>query len=245
MRVPRACGLKVLRTQTTIAVSAASGRTLAWRTFGVHDVGDDGAGKIGTVAAESGDAAIGSCADEAGNHGHDAGFEERKQNMAAALLGLFEMRLGVTEGVTGQDEFRGGDGHRGDAGLFERGGEEPGAEAFAKGGQAIEEIRAGGDAGVNRNFVKQIASQELQLAADAEVIVLVELQIVKHIEVEIQEELGFAAGVREFAIGECTSNGKKMIGDALHGGDDHGDAGRLRGGANESRGMEHAVRTEK
>src|SRR5258706_6480214 len=33
MRVPRNCGLKVLRTQTTISVSAASGKTLACRTF--------------------------------------------------------------------------------------------------------------------------------------------------------------------------------------------------------------------
>src|SRR5258707_219510 len=33
MRVPRTRGLKVLRTQTTISVSAASGRTLACRTF--------------------------------------------------------------------------------------------------------------------------------------------------------------------------------------------------------------------
>jgi len=35
-----------------------------------------------------------------------------------------------------------------------------------------------------------------------------------------------------------------MISDALHGGDDHGDAGCLRGGANEACGMEHAFRTE-
>jgi hypothetical protein len=33
MRVPRTWGLKVLRTQTTISVSAARGRTLAWSTF--------------------------------------------------------------------------------------------------------------------------------------------------------------------------------------------------------------------
>src|SRR5712691_4551601 len=33
MRVPRAWGLKVLRTQTIILVSAARGRTFSWRTF--------------------------------------------------------------------------------------------------------------------------------------------------------------------------------------------------------------------
>jgi hypothetical protein len=44
---------------------------------GVHDVGDDGAGKIGAVAAKSGDTAIGSGADEAGNDRDDAGVEKR------------------------------------------------------------------------------------------------------------------------------------------------------------------------
>jgi hypothetical protein len=92
--------------------------------------------------------------------------------------------------------------------------------------------------------MKQIAAQELQLAADAKATVLVEKQIVKHVEVKVQDELGFAATVREFAIGESASDGKKMISDALHGGDDHGDAGCLRGGANEACGMEHAFRTE-
>ena len=55
---------------------------------------------------------------------------------------------------------------------IESGGKEPCAEAFAKGGEAVKEIRAGGDAGVNGNFVKQIASQELQFAANAKVILL-------------------------------------------------------------------------
>ena len=54
----------------------------------------------------------------------------------------------------------------------------------------------------------------------------------KHIEVKIQDELGFAAGVREFAIAERASDRKKMIGNAFHGGDDHGDGRCLRGGAN-------------
>jgi len=68
---------------------------------------------------------------------------------------------------------------------------------------------------------------------------------VKHVEVKVQDELGFAAGVREFAIGKSPRDGKEVIGDALHGGDDHGDAGCLRGVANEARGMEHAFRAEK
>ena len=150
---------------------------------GVNDVGDDGAREIRTVAAESGDAAVGSGADEAGNDGHDAGFEERKKNIAAALPGLREMRLGFAESVAGQDEIRRSDRHGGDAGLFERGGEEPGAEAFAEGGETIEEIRAGGDAGMNGNFVKKIAAEELQFAADAKAIVFTKMQILEHIEV--------------------------------------------------------------
>jgi hypothetical protein len=212
--------------------------------IGVYDMRDDGAGKIGAVAAEGGDAAVRSCADEASNDRHDAGFEERKKNVAAALFGLFEMGLGFAKSFAGEDEFGGRYRDRRDAGLFEGGGEEPGAEAFAKGGEAIEELRAGGNAGVNRDFVKKIASQELQLAADAQVIHIAELQSVKHIEVKIQDELGFAASVGGLAIGESASNGKKMIGDALHGGDNHGDGGRAGSGANKACGMEHAVRTE-
>jgi len=90
--------------------------------------------KIGAIAAEGGDAAIGSCADEPGYDWDDAGFEERKKNVAAALLGLFEMRLGVTKSIASQDELGGRDGHRGNAGLFESGGKEPSAETFTKGG---------------------------------------------------------------------------------------------------------------
>jgi hypothetical protein len=168
---------------------------------GVDDVRDDGAGKIGTVAAKGGDAAIGSCTDEAGNDRDDTGFEERKKNVAAALFGLCEMRLSFAEGVAGQDELGGRDGHCGDAGFFKSGSKKPCTEAFAERGEEIEAIRAGGDAGADGNFVKQIASQELQFAADAKVRVFTEVQVVEHIEVKIQDELCFAAGVGEFSFG--------------------------------------------
>ncbi len=213
--------------------------------IGVHDVRNDGTGKIGAVAAERGDAAIGSCADKASNYRDDAGFEEGKKKVAAALFRLFEMRMGVAKGIAGQDEIRGCDRHRRDAGLFERGSEEPGAEAFAKGGEAVEELRTSGDAAANRNFVAKVASQKLQVAAYAKAAIFAELQILEYIEVKIPNELGFAAGIHELAIDESAGNGKKMVGDALHGGNDHGDAGCLRGGANEICGMEHAVRTKK
>src|SRR6267378_3435138 len=118
------------------------------------------------------------------------------------------MRLRIAKGVAGQDEIRGCDRHCRNARLFQRGGEEPGAEAFAKGGEAVEELGAGGDAAVSGNFVKKVASQELQLPAHAKVIVLrdphqagvkllAELQILKNFEVKIQDKLGFAARMHE------------------------------------------------
>ena len=58
--------------------------------FSVHYVGDDRAGKIGAVAAERGDAAVGSGADETGNDGNEAVFEKRKENFAATLFGFFQ-----------------------------------------------------------------------------------------------------------------------------------------------------------
>ena len=93
--------------------------------------------------------------------------------------------------------------------------------------------------------MKKIASQDLQLAAHAKDVIVAEMQIVKDVEVKNQNEFGFAAGVRELAIGESAGNRKKMIGDALHRGDDHDDAGCPRGGANKTCSMEHAARTEK
>ena len=155
------------------------------------------------------------------------------------------MRLGIKKRIASEDELGGCDGHGSDAGLFERRGEEPGAEALAKGGEAIEEIRAGMNAGVNRDFVKQIASQELQFAAHAKVILIAEPQIVKHIEVKIQNELCLATGVRKLASGESVRDREKMVGDAFHGGDDDDDAGGPRGSANEACGMEHAVGAKK
>ncbi len=53
------------------------------------------------------------------------------------------------------------------------------------------------------------------------------------------------ASVGEFAVRERPRNGKEMVGDALHGGDNHDDIGRPGGGPNEACGVEHTVRTEK
>ena len=54
--------------------------------FGVHHVSDDRAGKIGAIAAERGDAAVGSGADEAGDNGNEAGFEKRKENARGRVV---------------------------------------------------------------------------------------------------------------------------------------------------------------
>src|SRR6059058_5337822 len=124
--------------------------------IGVHNVSDDSAGKIGAVAAER------SCADKAGDDGNNAGFEEREKNVAASLPGLLKMGLGIAERVASQNEFRRSDGDGGDARFFESSCEKPHAETFAKGGEAIEKLGAGGDAAMNGNFVEKIPPQELQ-----------------------------------------------------------------------------------
>src|ERR1700744_694296 len=88
----------------------------------IDDVGNDRAGKIGAVAAERGDAAVGSSADETGDDGDDVVFEQRSQHGAATALGLFEVRLRIAEGVAGEHEVGRCNGNGGDSGTFESGG---------------------------------------------------------------------------------------------------------------------------
>lgn len=152
---------------------------------GVEDVGDEGAGVVGTVAAESGDAAVGSGADEAGDDGDEPGVEQGEKNGATALFGLFEVRLGVAEGVAGKDEIGGSDGNGGDAGCFEGGGKEAGAETFAEGSEAIGKLGAGGDATVERDFVEQVASKKLEAAADAVMHFFFEVKILEDVQMKM------------------------------------------------------------
>ena len=70
------------------------------------------------------------------------------------------------------------------------------------------------------------------------------MQIAQDIEVERQEVFDFAACLSEISIGESVSDGKKMIGDTLHGGNDDGYLRDGRGAADKTRGVEHALRTE-
>jgi hypothetical protein len=212
--------------------------------FGVHDVSDDSSRKIGTVATEGSDAAVGRGADETGDDGDDAVLEQREKDGAAALARLFEVRLGVAEIVAGQDKVRGRDGHGGDSGFFQRGGEKARTEAFSKGGEAIEELGIGSDAALRRDFVKQISAEKLEFAANAEIVVGLELQIVQDFEVKLQQASHFAAGVSESCAGESVGDGKKMIGDALHGRDDDRDLGAGQSATDQTCGVEHALRAE-
>jgi hypothetical protein len=70
------------------------------------------------------------------------------------------------------------------------------------------------------------------------------MQILQDFKVEGQKSLGFTAGVSEFAVCKGVSDGKKMIGDALHGGDDDGDVGAGCGAADQTRRVEHALRAQ-
>jgi hypothetical protein len=212
--------------------------------FGVHDVSDDGSGKIGAIAAEGGDATVGSGADKSGDYGDDAFSEEREENRAAALAGLFEMRLGVAEIVAGDDKVRGRDRNRHDAGFLQGRGEEARAEAFSKRRETIEKLGIGSDAAFGGHLVKQIAAEKLDFPADAEFVVLFQMQVLQDFEVERQESLDFAAGVSELSICKSVGDGKKMIGDALHRGDDYRDIRGGRGAADQTRGVEHTLRAE-
>jgi hypothetical protein len=113
--------------------------------FGVHDVGNDRTGKIGAIASERGNAAVGSRPDEAGDDRDETSIEKRQKSGTAASASFFEMRLGVAECVAGKNEIGRGNGDRGDSGFFESGSEETSAEAFAKRGKTISEFSGGGN----------------------------------------------------------------------------------------------------
>src|SRR6266581_3405925 len=132
------------------------------------------------------------------------------------------LRPSVAERVAGEDELRRRDGDGGDSQFFERSGEQAGAEAFAKRSEPVEKFGAGGNKALNGNFMKKVAAEELQLAANAKVMVLSQVQIVQDVKMEIQNDSGFLARTSELAIGKGVGDGEQMIGDALHGGNDHG-----------------------
>jgi hypothetical protein len=145
--------------------------------FRVHDVRDDGAGKIGTVAAERGDAAIGSGANETGDDGDEASFQKRKKNVAAAFSGFFEMRLGIAERVARKYEIGRGNRNGGDSGFFESSGKETSAETLAEGSETVGEFRGDNNEALRRDFVEEIATEKLEAAADTIVLLFAELKI--------------------------------------------------------------------
>jgi hypothetical protein len=151
----------------------------------VHNMSDDRAGKIGAVAAKRGDAAVGSGADEPGHYGYEAVFEKREEDSPATGFGFFQMGLGITESVASENKIGRGYGNSRDSRLFQGGGEETRAEAFAKGSEPIGEFSASVHAAVLRHFVEKIAGEELEAAADTFVCFFVEVKVLEDIKVEM------------------------------------------------------------
>jgi hypothetical protein len=213
--------------------------------FGIEDVRDDGARVVGTVTAEGGDAAVGSGADEAGDHGNEAGVKQRVKRGTTALSGLLKVRLGFEERVAGEHKVGRSDRNGRDARFFERGGKEARAETLAEGRQAIGKLGAGRNAAERRNFVEKVAAEKLQTTADAVMLFVRETEILKHIGMKEHEPLRIVAGAGKFPIGESADDGKKAVGNALHGRDNHDHMRRVCGGADETCGVKHALGTEK
>src|SRR5580704_15350276 len=175
---------------------------------GVHDVRNDCAGKVGAVAAECGDAAVWSRADETSDDRDDTSVEQRDQYVVASALGLFQVGLGVAERVAGEHEFRRGDRNGGDAGALQRGGEQAGAEAFAKGREAVEELRRCSDMVMDRDFVKQVAAQRVERVRNAIMRFVVERQIAQNIVVQVEKSFSIDACALIFTLGEKLRDGK-------------------------------------
>src|SRR5277367_6821007 len=87
---------------------------------GVHNVSDDGAGKIGAVAAQGGDATVGRSANKTGYDRDEAVGQQRKKNFATAHARFCQVRARVAEGFAGAHKVGGGDGNRGNIGLLQR-----------------------------------------------------------------------------------------------------------------------------
>ncbi len=211
---------------------------------GVQDVRDDGTGKIGAVAAERGDAAVGSGADETGDHGNNGSGEQRDQQVAATALGLFQVRLGVAERVAGQNEFGRCDGNSGDAGALECGGKQARAEAFAERRQPVEQLWSGCYVFVRRDFVKQVAAERIEPVGDAVVRVGIEGEFAKNIMVQTEQDFGIGTRALIFAFGEKLRDGEEAIGYALHRGDDYDNVRAASDRLHQPRGVQHALSTE-
>jgi hypothetical protein len=191
--------------------------------FGIHDVSNNRTGKIGAIAAERGNTTVGSGADEACNDRNEAIFKKREENAAAPLSSLLQMRLGIAEGIASEDELRGGNGNSGDAGLFESGSEKTRAETLSKGSETIGEFGGGSNAALLRHLVEEVASEELDHAANAILLLFANLEILEHIQVEMDDAFGFITSVGELAFGKEARDREKTIRDGLHRRDDDDD----------------------
>ena len=157
------------------------------------------------------------------------------------------MRLRFAEGVAGQHKFRRGNRDTHNARAFERGSEQPRAEAFAEGGEAVHEFGRAFSCRDHfwlRHFVEKVAAEGIQVVGDAIVFVRVERQITENIEVLAQDGLRFVAGPLAFLRRDRLRDEKEPVGDAFHGGDDDNDLHELTDGADELGGMQHPLRAE-
>jgi hypothetical protein len=155
------------------------------------------------------------------------------------------MRLCLAKSIASDNELRRRHGHGRDSQFLQGRSEEASTEALPKRSEPVVELTVGDDKTVERNLVKKVAAEELNFAADAQAVFFPEAQIVKDFEMKMEDALSFPASTLRLASSEIFSDGKKTIGDTLHGRDHHGDFGRVRSGTDKRCGMKHTVCAEK
>jgi len=175
-------------------------------------------GKIGAVAAECSDTAVGGGADEAGDHGNDRVLREAgaahpgrahefREDRGARRETSSQVRTNSEE-VTGTAD---------DAGFFQGRGEEPSAKAFAIGGQTIQQFGMSGNGALDGDVVKQILCERKHFASHPQVIGFGKLQVAQHGKMRSDYAFGFVLGGRGACRFKSGADREQVIGDALHG----------------------------
>ena len=188
---------------------------------GIHNVRHDRSGKIRAVPAKRGNSSVRCCSDKAGHHRHGPLFQERQKNPLPAKFGLFQVWLSVAEGIAGQHEVRRTHGDRSNFQSLQRGRKQPGAEPLPKRSQPVGKLSARCGLIAAQDFVHQVASQELQLMAHMAIRLFVQPQILQHFQMQLEDNFRFPPRIRQLACRQRFFNGKEMVRDALHRGDNH------------------------
>ena len=89
--------------------------------------------------------------------------------------------------------------------------------------------------------MEKVAAEKLEAEADTIVLLFIKSKILEHVEVEMNDALGFVARMRKFSFGQRARDGKKAIRYTLHRGDNDDDVRGLGSRANESCGVQHAL----